>query len=899
MLRTPPPVSQIVMLMKTEEPRPVLLKEYHPPAFLVDTVSLEVSLDPEKTEVRSVLAMRRNPDLGPDADDAAPLVLDGEHLTLNEVRVNDERLGENQYQVDETSLTIAELPDSFTLSTLTTCAPAANTELTGLYQSNGIFCTQCEAEGFRRITYYLDRPDVMAEFRTRIVSDKKLAPVLLSNGNCVEEGETDDGRHFAEWHDPFKKPAYLFALVAGDLAMVEDSFHTMTGRDVTLRIFVEPGNEDRCAYAMDALKRSMKWDEEVFGREYDLDIFMIVAVSAFNMGAMENKGLNVFNDKYVLARPDTATDADYAAIESIIAHEYFHNWTGNRITCRDWFQLCLKEGLTVFRDQEFTSDQRSRSVKRIADVRLLRTHQFPEDGGPLAHPVRPDSYIEINNFYTATVYEKGAELVRMIHTLLGPTRFRKGMDLYFDRHDGEAATVEDFLTSLADGGEEDLSSFKRWYAQAGTPEVLIAGKWDAAAKTYTLNMSQISPPTPGQPTKEALPIPIALGLLDPKGNEIELQLEGEATPGGTSRVITLTEREQVFVFSNVAEQPVPSLLRGFTAPVKLNAHQSERDWTFLMAHDTDPFNRWEAGQKYASAILVGNVEAIQKGSKQRPGNAFADIIKNLLADSTLEPEFVAQIITLPAEQTLAQTIAENVDVDAIHEARNGLRASIADTLWDVFREAYDRFQVTGPYSPDADSAGRRTLRNVCLSYLMAASNPQGLQLAVEHFKTADNMTDQIAALGLLANHDGPEREEALGAFHDRWSDDHIVIDKWFALQATSTRTSALEDVKQLTTHPVFSLSNPNKVRALIGGFASANQVRFHAADGSGYTYISDKVLELDRLNPQVAARMLGAFRSWRQFDAARQTLIRDALQKVVNTPGISQDVYEIASKSLT
>ncbi len=883
------------MLMKTEEPRPVLLKEYRPPAFLVDTVSLDVSLDPDKTEVRSLLTMRRNPD----ADGEGPLVLDGEHLTLKEVRVNDERLGENQYQVDDTSLTIAELPDTFTLSTLTNCAPAANTALTGLYQSNGIFCTQCEAEGFRRITYYLDRPDVMAEFRTRIVSDRTLAPVLLSNGNCVATGETDDGRHFAEWHDPFKKPAYLFALVAGDLAVVEDTFHTMTGRDVTLRIFVEPGNEDRCDYAMDALKRSMKWDEEVFGREYDLDIFMIVAVSAFNMGAMENKGLNVFNDKYVLARPDTATDADYAAIESIIAHEYFHNWTGNRITCRDWFQLCLKEGLTVFRDQEFTSDQRSRSVKRIADVRLLRTHQFPEDGGPLAHPVRPDSYIEINNFYTATVYEKGAELVRMIHTLLGPDRFRKGMDLYFDRHDGEAATVEDFLTSLADGGEEDLTSFKRWYAQAGTPEVLIAGKWDAAAKTYTLKMSQICPPTPGQPTKEALPIPIALGLLDPRGNEIALQLDGDRAPGGTSRVVTLTEREQVFTFSNVAEQPVPSLLRGFTAPVKLNAQQNERDWTFLMAHDTDPFNRWEAGQKYASAILVANVEAIQKGNKERAGNAFADIIKNLLADSTLEPEFVAQIITLPAEQTLAQTIAKNVDVDAIHDARNGLKASIAKTLSDVFRAAYDRFKVTGAYSPDAESAGRRTLRNVCLSYLMAASNPEGLQLAVEQFNTADNMTDQIAALALLTNHDGPERSQALSAFHDRWAEDHIVIDKWFALQATSTRESALDDVKQLTSHPVFSLSNPNKVRALIGSFASANQVRFHAADGSGYTYISDKVLELDRLNPQVAARMLGAFRSWRQFDVTRQTLIRDALQKVVDTPGISQDVYEIASKSLT
>jgi len=881
--------------MKTEEPRPVLLSEYRPPTFLVDKVSLEVSLDPDKTEVRSILHMRRNPDAAGDE----PLVLDGEHLELKEVRLDDERLGENHYQVDDTSLTITTVPDEFVLSTLTTCAPAANTALTGLYQSNGIFCTQCEAEGFRRITYYLDRPDVMAEFRTRIVADKSLASVLLSNGNCVAEGTLEDGRHFAEWHDPFKKPAYLFALVAGDLAVVEDSFHTMSGRDIALRIFVEPGNEDRCAYAMDALKRSMKWDEEVFGREYDLDIFMIVAVSAFNMGAMENKGLNVFNDKYVLARPDTATDADYAAIESIVAHEYFHNWTGNRITCRDWFQLCLKEGLTVFRDQEFTSDQRSRAVKRIADVRLLRTHQFPEDGGPLSHPVRPNSYIEINNFYTATVYEKGAELVRMIHTLLGAERFRKGMDLYFERHDGEAATVEDFLSALGDGGGEDLSGFKNWYSQAGTPEVLVTTQWDQASATYTAKMSQICPPTPGQPNKTTLPIPIELGLLCADGTEIPLQLEGEDNPGATSRVLMLDQREQVFQFLNVTQKPVPSLLRGFTAPVKLSANQSEREWTFLMAHDTDPFNRWEAGQKYASTILISNAEALQKGGKARQGNVFSDIVEKLLADENLEPEFVAQMITLPAEQTLAQTIGSNVDVEAIHAVRNNLKSAIAERLWDTFRAAYDRLLVPGPYSPDAESAGRRTLRNACLSYLVASSRPEGLRLAVEQFQAADNMTDEIAALSLLTDHDGPEREAALGAFHERWKNDNIVIDKWFAIQAVSALPGTLENIKRLTEHPVFSLSNPNKVRALIGSFANANQLRFHAADGSGYSYIGDNVLELDRLNPQVAARLLGAFKSWRQFDSARQDRMKAVLEKVVNAPGISQDVYEIASKSLS
>jgi len=881
--------------MKTEEPRPVLLSEYRPPAFLVDKVSLEVSLDPDKTEVRSILHMRRNPDAAGDE----PLVLDGEHLELKEVRLDDERLGENRYQVNDTSLTIATVPDEFVLSTLTICAPAANTALTGLYQSNGIFCTQCEAQGFRRITYYLDRPDVMAEFRTRIIADKSLASVLLSNGNCVAEGTLEDGRHFAEWHDPFKKPAYLFALVAGDLAVVEDSFHTMSGRDIVLRIFVEPGNEDRCAYAMDALKRSMKWDEEVYGREYDLDIFMIVAVSAFNMGAMENKGLNVFNDKYVLARPDTATDADYAAIESIVAHEYFHNWTGNRITCRDWFQLCLKEGLTVFRDQEFTSDQRSRAVKRIADVRLLRTHQFPEDGGPLSHPVRPNSYIEINNFYTATVYEKGAELVRMIHTLLGAERFRKGMDLYFERHDGEAATVEDFLSALGDGGDEDLSGFKNWYSQAGTPEVLVTTQWDQANSTYTAKMSQICPPTPGQPNKTTLPIPIELGLLCADGTEIPLQFEGEDNPGATSRVVMLDQREQVFQFLNVTQKPVLSLLRGFTAPVKLSANQSEREWTFLMAHDSDPFNRWEAGQKYASTILISNAEALQKGGKARQGNVFSDIVEKLLADEKLEPEFVAQMITLPAEQTLAQTIGSNVDVEAIHAVRNNLKSAIAERLWETFRAAYDRLLVPGPYSPDAESAGRRTLRNACLSYLVASTRPEGLRLAVKQFQAADNMTDEIAALSLLADHDGPEREAALEAFHERWKNDNIVIDKWFAIQAVSTLPGTLENVKRLTEHPVFSLSNPNKVRALIGSFANANQLRFHAADGAGYSYIGDNVLELDRLNPQVAARLLGAFKSWRQFDDARQERMKTVLEKIVNAPGISQDVYEIASKSLS
>jgi len=880
--------------MRTEEPRAVLLKDYAPPAYLIDTVSLEVELDPAATRVHSRLKMRANP-----ASGGGPLVLDGEKLTLHEVRLNGETLSPNAYQVDGRHLTIPELPaGEFTLETVTTCGPEANTALTGLYLSSGIYCTQCEAQGFRRITYYLDRPDAMAVFTTRIVADQKAAPVLLSNGNLVKAGKLSGGKHFAEWHDPFPKPAYLFALVAGRLGHVEDKFVTMSGREVTLRIFVEPGNEDRCAYAMEALKRSMRWDEEAFGREYDLDIFMIVAVSSFNMGAMENKGLNVFNDKYILARPDTATDADYASIEAIIAHEYFHNWTGNRITCRDWFQLCLKEGLTVFRDQEFTSDMRSRAVKRIADVRLLRSHQFPEDQGPLSHPVRPDSYIEINNFYTATVYEKGAELCRMIHTLVGPKRFRKGMDLYFERHDGEAATVEDFLQSLADGAKIDLTQFKRWYSQSGTPEVLVSGRYDSARETYTLKVTQVCAATPGQPVKEPYHIPIAVGLVGPDGKDMALQLDGEQKSGTKTRVLNLTERTQTFRFLNVPEKPVPSLLRGFTAPVTLSSNLKERDYVFLMAHDSDPFNRWEAAQRYASGLLIANVEAIRTGGKRRRGTAFAEMMRTVLADRKLDPDFVAQMILLPGEQAIAQLIGKDVDVDAIHEARETLRVAISADVRDELKKTYDRMKVEGPYSPEAGHAGRRALRNACLGYLASLPDGSGVALAAAHFDGADNMTDQIAALAILANIDVPERAHALESFYEQWKGDHLVMDKWLSIQATSSLHRALDDVKSLLRHPAFTIRNPNKVRALITSFATANQVRFHGADGAGYALVADKVLELDALNPQVAARLLGAFKSWRQFDRKRRSLMSRQLERIVGTEGISRDVYEIASKTL-
>ena len=880
--------------MKTDTPTPIHLKDYTPPEHLVDTVHLEIELAPETTQVRSVLSVRPNPDR---TRRPTMLTLNGSGLDLKSVKIDGETLSGNRYRLTETDLTLFDVPAGpFTCEILTSCAPASNTSLLGLYLSNGIYCTQCEAEGFRRLTYYPDRPDVMATFTTRIVADKVAAPVLLSNGNLVASGDLEDGRHFAEWHDPFPKPSYLFAMVAGNLACVSGTFTTRSGRKVDLKIFVEPGNEDRCGYAMDSLKRAMRWDEETFGREYDLDIFMIVAVSAFNMGAMENKGLNIFNDKYVLVRADTATDMDFAAVESIVAHEYFHNWTGNRITCRDWFQLCLKEGLTVFRDQEFTSDMRSRPVKRISDVRTLRTHQFPEDGGPLAHPVRPGSYIEINNFYTATVYEKGAELVRMIHTLIGPEKFRAGMDLYFERHDGQAATVEEFLGALEDGSGRDLSQFRRWYSQAGTPEVLVSSKWNSAHKSFTLKLNQICLPTPGQPSKETLTIPVTVGLLDSQGREMPLQLAGESVPAGTSRVLELTEREQSFEFTNLSERPVPSILRNFSAPVKLSVNFSERDWVFLMTHDPDPFNRWEACQKYAMTLLINGVDAVRHGGTVRKGTAFADMVRSLLSDPSVDHEFMAQMITLPSEQTIGLAIGKDIDVEAIHLARHSLRQSIAEQLQKEFSDLYERLADSGDYSPDARSAGRRSLRNVCLGYL--ALLPEGADRVARQFDSATNMTDSIAALTLLSNMDVPQREPALAAFAAKWSADHLVMDKWFAIQAMSCLPDTLNRIKLLERHPGFLLTNPNKVRALIGSFANANQLRFHEADGSGYAYVAARAVELDRINPQVAARLLGAFKSWRQFDAGRRRLIEAELRDILSAPSLSRDAYEIVSKTL-
>jgi len=878
--------------MDAEQPEPIYLDQYRPPDYLIESADLEFDLGETETQLRTRLTVVRQ------SDSPTPLVLDGEDLTLRSVTVDGTPLPPGSYTVNDTSLTIPDIGARAMVEIETTCQPAENTRLEGLYVSNGTFCTQCEAEGFRRITYFLDRPDVMAVYTVTIRADRKVAPVLLSNGNLIETGELENGFHYATWHDPFPKPCYLFALVAGDLAMVEDHFITTSGRDVALRIFVEHGNQDRCAYALDSLKRAMRWDEDVYGLEYDLDLFNIVAVSDFNMGAMENKSLNVFNAKYVLADPQTATDMDYELIESIVAHEYFHNWTGNRVTCRDWFQLSLKEGLTVFRDQQFSADMRSAAVKRVGDVRMLRARQFQEDAGPLAHPVRPASYIEINNFYTATVYEKGAEVIRMMHTLLGEDGFRKGIDLYFERHDGQAVTCDDFAAAMSDANGADFDQFKLWYRQAGTPELNVSGNHDASAKTYELTVSQSVPPTPGQPHKDPMQIPLAVALLDQEGNECTLRLDGEAgETATTSRVLSVTEDEQTFRFTGIEEQPVPSLNRGFSAPIKLNIDLAPGDLGFLMAHDSDPFNRWEAAQQFATTLLLKMAADIQNDRAPTSDMAFVEGFARVLGDSNLDKAMRAETLLLPGEDYLADQMPV-ADLEAIHGAREALKRALAEHLNEQLVAVYRENQTNEPYRPDAEAAARRTLKNRALAYLDVAPNATAPALVVEQYHDADNMTDRVAALALLVDRDGKERDDALGDFYQRFKDDPLVIDKWFAMQARSTRADTLETVRGLLAHPRFSLSNPNKVRALIGAFAVGNPLRFHAANGSGYRFLADQVLALNPTNPQVAARLLPPLGRWRRFDEDRQAKMRAELDRILSTESLSKDVYEIASKSL-
>ncbi|TDK37217.1 aminopeptidase N [Rhizobium deserti] len=880
--------------MRTDTGQIVHLADYRPTDFVLERVDLTFELDPTNTKVESRLIFHRREGV----DASVPLVLDGDELTLSGLLLDQREVPASQYDETGESLTVRDLPAEtpFELTITTFINPEANTQLMGLYRTNGIYCTQCEAEGFRRISYFPDRPDVLAPYTITIIGDKAANPVMLSNGNFLGGAGYDEGRAFAAWFDPHPKPSYLFALVAGDLGVVEDTFETMSGNEVTLKIYVEHGKEARAAYAMDALKRSMKWDEERFGREYDLNIFQIVAVSDFNMGAMENKGLNVFNDKYVLADPETATDQDYANIEAIIAHEYFHNWTGNRITCRDWFQLCLKEGLTVYRDHEFSADMRSRAVKRIAEVRHLKSEQFPDDAGPLAHPVRPTKYREINNFYTTTVYEKGSEVTRMIATLLGADHFKSGMDLYFERHDGQAVTVEDFVKCFEDATGRDLTQFSLWYHQAGTPLVTASGSYDQTNATFTLSLEQMIPATPAQPNKEPMHIPLSFALISDTGS---IAAPAEVKGGEvTGDVLHLTTRNQIFTFSGISSRPVLSLNRSFSAPINLHFDQAPADLAHIARHDTDLFARWQALTDLAIGNLTQAARDVREGKAVTCDPVLTSALLEAAGDETLEPAFRAQALTLPSEADIARELGSNNDPDAIHAARQAVLTAIAKAGEETFLHLIGEMAISGPYLPDAASAGKRSLRNIALSYLTyAEETPARLAAA---FADADNMTDMAQALTLLAHRfpDKAETSDALATFQARFDNNALVIDKWFSIQAMIPGAGALARIKALMDHPRFVANNPNRVRSLIGAFAFSNPTGFNRPDGEAYRFLAEQILAIDPKNPQLAARILTSMRSWRSLEPQRADHAHAALMTIERAPGLSADVRDIVERML-
>ncbi len=889
-------------IMIKESPKEIFLKDYKAPSFAFETLNLKFQLGEEHTVVTSSIHVIPKTTGG-----KSPLVLDGENLKLVSVKINGQKLGDDKITVSARHLTLASMPSTpFDLEIVTEIEPQNNTSLEGLYKSSGNFCTQCEAEGFRKITYYQDRPDVMSKFTTRIEADQKLYPVLLSNGNLVDQGKLTDGKHYAVWEDPYRKPCYLFALVAGQLVSRDDTFTTCSGRQVILRIWTPAEDVPKTEYAMESLKAAMKWDEEVFGLEYDLDLFNIVAVPDFNMGAMENKSLNIFNSKLVLASPQTATDADFGAIEGVIGHEYFHNWTGNRVTCRDWFQLSLKEGLTVFRDQEFSSDMGSRGVKRIADVCRLRISQFSQDAGPMAHPVRPHSYIKMDNFYTVTVYEKGAEVVRMYQTLLGKAGFRKGMDLYFKRHDGQAVTCEEFLAAMFDANQTKFPTFPLWYSQAGTPVLTVTTSYNAEAQTFTIKCRQEVPQTPGQPEKEPMLLPLAVGLLDSKGHDMSLSsvkegasLHNFSNPDGssvTTAVLRVDKAEQEFTFLDVKEKPVASLLRNFSAPVRLVSDISDKDLFFLLANDSDQFNRWEAGQTLGRKLMLNLVTLQQKGEKMRVDDAFIEGLRSILIDSSLDKEFVAKALTLPGESEVADLMPV-ADPDAIHEVRQFIIKQIASNLRQELLKAVKTNPSAEPYDPTHKHRAPRSLKNSALAYLVSLDEPALTDLALHQYKTASNLSDKVAALAALSQNPGETRSDVLANFYDQYKGDNLVTNKWLALQAMSDIPGNVEQVRKLLEHPAFDIRNPNKVYSLIGAFCSS-AVNFHAKDGSGYALVADVVLQLDKLNPQVAARMVSPFSRWRRFDEGRQAAAKAQLERITSTNGLSDNVYEIASKSL-
>ena len=880
--------------MLNPTPQTTYLNDYTPPSFLITSVILDIDIRDDYTIVASALAISRNPAA---IDRSAPLVLDGEELELLELKLDGRKFDDTEYELDPEHLTIVDVPDAFGLEIQVKISPQSNTQLMGLYASKDGFFTQCEAEGFRRITFFLDRPDIMSVYTTTIRADKAQLPLLLSNGNLEAEGDSPDSRHWARWVDPFPKPAYLFAMVAAKLDRLEDDFVTASGRAVKLLIFVEPGKLDQAGFAMEALRSAMRWDEEVFGLELDLDQYMIVAVSDFNMGAMENKGLNIFNTKYVLARADTATDSDFMMLDRVIAHEYFHNWTGNRVTCRDWFQLSLKEGLTVFRDQRYGEDRYSRAVQRIQEVRGLRTGQFPEDAGPMAHPVRPGAYIEISNFYTATIYNKGAEVVRMIHTLLGPERFRAGIDLYFERHDGQAVRTEEFVAAMQDASNVDLEQFQHWYHQAGTPMVVANGHYDPQTQRYSLRLGQHCAPTPGQTEKLPFHLPIAVGLIGANGNDLPLYPTDGNAVDGTTCVLSLTAREQLFEFDNVPEAPVPSILRHFSAPVVLNYDYNDSELAHLMAYDSDPFNRWEAGQRLAMNVILAGIEGYRQGNEPGVHNALVNALARIVADAPSDPAFAAEALALPSEVYIAEQL-DVVDPKAILHVRTALRKHIASALESDLLSTYGSFAVIGDYSPDPESAGRRALRNSCLSYLMELATPAIINRCVEQLNNADNMTESIAALSALANCECPERAPAIAAFYMKWREEPLVVDKWFAVQTTSRLPKALEKVKELMRHEAFDIKNPNNVRAVIGAFCHGNHAAFHSDDGSGYAFAAAQVIALDAINAQIAARLARAFDRWRKFDIQHQQHAHSALERIRSTEGLSKDTFEVVSNAL-
>ena len=860
-------------------PETKYLSEYKKPDFTITTVDLNFDLNEDVTHVTSRLHVKRQ------GDHQEPLVLDGKDMTLISV-VLDGQLPE--YELADETLTIKSVSDEFDLMIVNDIDPASNTALEGLYVSNGMFCSQCEAQGFRRITYFLDRPDVMATYRVRIEGLKDNYPILLSNGNEIERGEAESGRHFIVWDDPFPKPCYLFALVAGNLACAEDHFTTKSGIDVTLRIFAEEQDLDKCPHAMESLKKSMKWDEEVYGLEYDLNIFNIVAVSHFNMGAMENKSLNIFNTKCVLAKAETATDTDFSFVEAVVAHEYFHNWTGNRVTCRDWFQLSLKEGLTVFRDHEFSADMGSRAVARINDVRTLRQHQFAEESGPMAHPVRPESYIEINNFYTMTVYEKGSEVIRMMHRLLGKEKYRKAMDLYFERHDGQAVTCEDFVCAMEDGSGVDLSQFRLWYSQAGTPEVSFTNTFDAVTKKYELTFIQSVPDTPGQTDKKPMHIPIELGLLDRYGQEL--------LPGGTI-MLDLKEAKQTFTFEGLENKPIPSILRGFSAPIKLSHDLSRDELIFLIGFDTDSFNRWEAAQIISTNIILSMVEELKTGEKIALDSKFIEAIRLVLTDKSLDKAFIGEMLALPSEGVLGQKKTP-VDVDGIHEARKLVVKELASALKKEMLATYRACLTDEPYAFSPEATGRRRLKNMVLGYLMEIADEEILDLCRVQFYSSNNMTDEIAAFTLLVDSENPERDKVIQDFYEKWHHDQLVLDKWFSAQAISTRTDVLDQMDMLNEHKDFDLKTPNRVRSLISVFCGLNQVRFHEKSGRGYQFLARNIKALDPINPQIAAGLAKQLTRWKSFDQGRQKLMIATLEDILKQNGLSKHVYEIVSKSL-